>query len=147
MKKEAQTLAEIQYKYRYTDKTYDKGYEIRWLSKEEYNIFSEHLRLCGQREISKEAWNQIYDAGTLYCALMIDGKMICRACVEKYSDDAWEIADVRTVREFRNHGFAYQVCLFVLGYINSRQKLATMRTEEENVSMQRVIDKLGFERM
>ena len=91
-------MAEIQYKYRYTDKTYDKGYEIRWLSKEEYNIFSEHLRLCGQREISKEAWNQIYDAGTLYCALMIDGKMICRACVEKYSDDAWEIADVRTVR-------------------------------------------------
>jgi len=73
--------------------------------------------------------------------------MVARACAEKYSEDFWEIADVRTVKEFRNHEYAYQLCLFVLTYILSQNKTATIRTEEDNDAMQKVIRKLGFTRL
>ena len=73
-----------------------------------------------------------------------NGIPVARACVEKYSNEAWEVADVRVVKSYRNKGFAYRVSLFVLKYILDNGKTATIRTEEDNYSMQRVISKLGF---
>ena len=79
-----------------------------------------------------------------YCGLFVDGKMVARACVEKYSETAWEAGDVRCVSDYRNRGYTHQVCSFVLRYILSQDKIATIRTENDNIIMKKVIKNLGF---
>lgn len=120
--------------------------DIRWLSVGEHAIFRTHLELCGQKCVPESVWTGIYDAGTIYCGLFVEERMVGRACVEKYSPDAWEVADVRVAGPYRNRGYAYRLCHFVLAYILSQGRTATIRTEEDNSAMQRVIEKLGFTR-
>lgn len=117
---------------------------IRWLSVNDLNIFNEHLSLCGQGSLDQSTWDEIYNEGTQYCVLFVDSVPAARACVEKYSADAWEVADVRVARPFRNRGLAFDVCSCVLQYILDYGKTATIRTEEDNTPMQQVIEKLGF---
>ena len=117
---------------------------VRWLSVDDYDVFRDHLRLCGQRALDEAEWKKAYADGTVYCGLFVEGEMVARACVEKYSLNAWEIADVRTAKPYRGHGYACQVCSFVLNYILAHGKTGTMRTEEDNANMRRVIEKLGF---
>ena len=117
---------------------------IRWLTVDDYELFCEHLKLCGQRILEKAQWEQAYADNTIYCGLFVDDKMVCRACVEKYSANAWEVGDVRTARSYREKGYAHQVCSFVLKYILLQGKTATIRTEEDNKVMKNVIADLGF---
>ena len=117
---------------------------VRWLSVREYDVFCAHLALCGQRALDESDWKEMYDEATIYCGLFVNGEMVARAGVEKYSLNAWEVADVRTAAPHRGKGYAFAVCAFVLDYILSQGKTATIRTEEDNVKMQRVIEKLGF---
>lgn len=137
---------EILYKKTESDDRYPDGSNIRWLSAEEYPVFNAHLELCGQKPLSKSDWDEICDEGTVYCGFFVEGKMAGRACVEKYSQSAWEVADVRVAKPYRNQGYASELCRFVLWYILSQKKIATIRTEEDNSAMQRVIEKLGFVR-
>ena len=118
--------------------------DIRWLSQNESQTFNTHLVLCGQRPIGDDIWDQIGKEGTVYCLLWDNGVPAARACVEKYSEEKWEVSDVRTMKDHRNKGFAYQVCLYVMQYILSQGKTPTIRTEADNYAMQRVIGKLGF---
>ena len=117
---------------------------IRWLTVDDYGIFCEHLKLCGQRILEKAKWEQAYKDNTIYCGLFVDGKMVCRACVEKYSLNAWEVGDVRTAGDYRRKGYAHQICSFVLKYILQQGRTATIRTEEDNQTMKKVITDLGF---
>lgn len=117
---------------------------IRWLTPDDYEVFCTHLKLCGQHSISRSLWDAIYTKDTVYCGLFVNGKMVSRACVEKYSPNAWEVADVRTAAEHRGSGYAREVCRFVLNYIISWGKTATIRTEEDNFGMKKVISELGF---
>lgn len=127
--------------------------DIRWLSVEDYPIFSAHLEACGQKPLSESRWAEVYREGIVYCGAfagdivgdIVEDKMIGRACVEKYSQNAWEIADVRVTKPYRNQEYAYRLCNFVLSYILSQGKIATIRTEEDNFPMRRVIEKLGFQ--
>lgn len=118
--------------------------DIRWLSADEYSIFSTHLALCGQKPLPESVWAEIYEEGTIYCGLFVEERMVGRACVEKYSQNAWEVADVRVAKPYRNRGYAYRLGHFVLSYILSQGKTATIRTEGDNFAMQKVIEKLGF---
>ena len=118
--------------------------DIRWLTVDDCQLFCEHLTLCGQRLLTKEMWDRIYAEGTRYCGLFVGDKMVSRACVETYSANAWEVADVRTVKEYRGNGYAFRVSSFVLNYILSQGRTATIRTEEDNLGMQKVISRLGF---
>lgn len=118
--------------------------DIRWLSREDIQIFNRHLLMCGQKPISQDTWNQICDNDTLYCLLFVNGLPVARACVERYSETVWEVADVRVAKSYRNNGFAFKVCLFVLNYILEHNKTAAIRTENDNYPMQKVIEKLGF---
>ena len=120
---------------------------VRWLSLEDYAVFCDHLALCGQRAFDESDWKEIYEEGTIYCGLFVNGEMVARAGVEKYALNAWEVADVRTAAPHRGKGYAFAVSAFVLEYILSQGKTATIRTEEDNVKMQRVIEKLGFSRL
>ena len=72
------------------------------------------MEICGQAAIDNTLWNAIFEEETIYAGLFIDSKIVARACVEKYSNEAWKIADVRVVREYRNKGLAYNICSFVL---------------------------------
>lgn len=136
-------MAEILYKY--TEKQIRSALaDIRWLDENELDLFNLHLSLCGQKELGGDQWKRIYADGTVYCLLFENGIPVARACVEKYSKEAWEVADVRVVKSHRNKGFAYEVSLFVLKYILDNNKNATIRTEEDNYPMQHVISKLGF---
>ena len=100
--------------------------------------------MCGQAVIGNTLWDKIYDEGTIYAGLFVDGKMVARACVEKYSDFYWEVGDVRVAISYRNRGYAHEICIFVLNYIISQHKIPTIRTEEKNVIMQKIIEDLGF---
>ncbi|MBQ1226028.1 MAG: GNAT family N-acetyltransferase [Clostridia bacterium] len=138
-------MAEILYKYLLREKSeIDSSLCIKWLSKEELYVFNDHLELCGQAAIDSTKWCRIFGEGTIYAGLFVDSRMVARACVEKYSNEAWEIADVRVAREFRNKGLAYNVCLYVLDHILKNKRTPTIRTEEDNYPMQKVILKLGF---
>lgn len=117
---------------------------VRSLAVGEYAVFCTHLALCGQRALDESDWKGIYDEGTIYCGLFVNGEMVARACVEKYSLNAWEVADVRTAALHRGKGYARAVCAFALDYILSQGKTATIRTEEDNAAMRRVIERLGF---
>lgn len=131
--------------YRFSGKQTGKiSSDIRWISVNDLNLFNKHLALCNQKNLEQRKWDAIYEEGTLYCLLFEKGMPVARACVEKYSKEAWEVADVRVVKSFRNRGFAYEVCMYVLQYILDNNKNATIRTEAGNCPMQRVIEKLGF---
>lgn len=121
--------------------------QVRWLKEDELDAFNLHLQRCGQKACSAEQWNAMVHDGTMYCGYFVDGQMIARAAVEKLSEEVWEVSDVRVAREFRNRGYAKQVCLNVLKYILENGKTATIRTEEDNMAMQRVIHALGFRPM
>ena len=118
---------------------------VRWLTVGDYAVFCDHLALCGQRPLDESVWKASYEEGTAYCGLFVNGEMVERACVEKYSLNAWEVADVRTAGPHRGRGYAFAVCAFVLESILAHGKTATIRTEADNVKMQRVIEKLGFD--
>ena len=135
---------EILYYTRNADNCPDTDQSVRWLSVDDYDLFREHLNLCEQRILGKTEWESIYSNGTIYCGFFLEGKMVSRACVEKYSLNAWEVADVRTVKQYRGKGYAGQVCSFVLKYILEQGKTATIRTEEDNSIMKSVIEKMGF---
>ncbi|MBE5949047.1 MAG: GNAT family N-acetyltransferase [Lachnospiraceae bacterium] len=138
-------MAEILYKYLSKEKReVNSSLYIRWLDKAELQIFNNHLELCGQSVIDNTLWDDIYNKGTIYAGLFVEDKMVARACVEKYSDFYWEVGDVRVTKSYRNHGYAHEICIFVLNYIISQQKIPTMRTEDENIIMQKVIEDLGF---
>ena len=118
--------------------------KIRWLKREELSLFNEHLCLCGQKPLPQDIWNRVYDEGTIYCLLFDEKMPVARACVEKYSESMWEVADVRVARNYRNRGFAYAVSVYVLNYILENTRIPTIRTEEDNYAMQCVIEKIGF---
>lgn len=139
-------MAEIIYQY-HGEATKADFSDIRWLNENELSVFNRHLECCGQKPISDELWAKIYTEGTVYCLLWCDGLPVARACVEPYSSDKWEVSDVRVAKEYRNRGFAYRVSLFVRNHILKQNKIPTIRTEQDNVAMQRVIQKLGFEPM
>ena len=96
-----------------------------------------------------EEWEQWMEKeksiGCFYCAAFRNGKVVCIGSVEKYSEDKWETAFVRTLIPERNKGYAKMVCYFVTKYILDSGKIATCHTEDYNYPMQNVIKFLGFQ--
>ena len=118
--------------------------DVRWLAPSEYEVFARHLALCGQKPLPKEDWDTNETDGITYCGLFADGEMVARAVVERYSEECWEVSDVRTVKAYRNRGYADAVCRFVMRLILDSGRTPTIRTEDDNAAMRRVIEKLGF---
>lgn len=118
--------------------------DVRWLAADELEIFNRHLAECNRSTMNQEKWDEIIQEGTVYCGLFVGDRMVARACVEKYSEDKWEVADVRTIKEYRNQGCAQAVCKFVMSEILRQQRIPTIRTREDNGAMLKVIELLGF---
>ena len=124
--------------------SFPQGTDIRWLAPEDYGVFIAHLALCGQNPLPREAWDRAYASGVRYCGLFAEETMAARASVEPLSDRVWEVADARTVQRLRGRGYAGRVCAFVARHILGQGRLASIRTEEDNLPMRAVIARLGF---
>ncbi|MCL2507712.1 MAG: GNAT family N-acetyltransferase [Oscillospiraceae bacterium] len=122
---------------------------IRWLKMpDDYDLFCGHLRERNpDGEFQLDDWMKCQEKGTPYCGLIKNGKMIARAAAEKYLEDKWETAGVRVWASERGNGYAKQICWFVTKFILENNKIATCRTEEHNIAMQRVISSLGFQKI
>ena len=93
---------------------------------------------------SLDFFQKCHENGEIYCAIFVDERIAATAAVEKYSKDKWETGSVRVLRSERNKGYAKQICYFVTKFILDRGYIATCRTEEDNIAMQKVIHALGF---
>jgi RimJ/RimL family protein N-acetyltransferase len=123
---------------------------IKWLNlqKDLYSVylFSKDRKpdiIFDEKELF-ETFQKWSANGCIYCAIFADERIVGMAAVEKYSEDKWETADVRVIRSERNKGYAKQICYFVTKFILDSGHIATCRTEEDNIPMQKVIHALGF---
>lgn len=131
-------------KYHITNK------EIRWmdLNRDLYKIYL-FLKdrkpdiIFNEKEMYR-MYMKWFEEGCIYCAIFDNERIIAMAAVEKYSSIKWETADVRVIQSERKKGYAKQICYFVTKFILESGIIATCRTEETNVAMQKVISDLGF---
>ncbi|MGN1346582.1 MAG: GNAT family N-acetyltransferase [Eubacteriales bacterium] len=82
-----------------------------------------------------------------YYQLFCDGVPAATGCIEKYSFEFWEAADIRTTKEYRNRGFGFQMTAYLTNRIVASGKTATCRTRPENAGMNRVIQKCGYRKL
>ena len=115
------------------------------LTVDDIDIFNNHLALCGQSELSEDEWKEIYADGTEYFVLLTEGIPTARACIERYSPTAWETADVRVAKQYRNRGLGLAITCHVTNIIRKSGRTATIRTEHDNLPMISIIERSGFE--
>lgn len=115
--------------------------------------FNKHLRLCKPihkrlffKGASKKDWKSWLNEGTEYYLLFIDDKPVARCAIERYSDAAWEAADVKTALNYRNKGLSKKVVSFVTRKILEQGRTATCSTMPDNYAMLKVIESLGYKR-
>ena len=115
--------------------------------------FNKHLRLCNPihkrlffKGASQKDWESWLNEGTEYYLLFIDDKPIARCAIERYSDVAWEAADVKTALNYRNKGLSKEVVSIFTRKILEQGKVATCSTMPDNYPMLKVIDSLGYKR-
>lgn len=82
-----------------------------------------------------------------YFQLYVDGIPAARGCIEKYSFEFWEAADIRTEKQFRGRGYGTLITAFLTDRIVGSGKTATCRTLPENAAMNRVIEKCGYRKL
>jgi len=120
-------------------------HNIEWLSENDSEKLNEHLVLAGQKPMEDEQYRDLSRKGVArYCLLYDNGVPVARGAVEPYSEDAWEAADIRTAREYRGRGFAKEVLRFLSREILAHKKIATCRTEKNNIPMQRALQSIGY---
>jgi RimJ/RimL family protein N-acetyltransferase len=124
--------------------------KIRWIKLPD-DLYALHLfsldrkpdAVFNEKE-SLEFFQKCNENGDIYCAIFAGERIVATAAVEKYSEDKWETGSVRVLRSERNKGYAKQICYFVTKFILDSGYTATCRTGEDNISMQKVINALGF---
>jgi len=116
-------------------------YAVRWLDVEaDYPLARDSWAF----PISPEDWRSFRDEGYQYCAVVEDGRIVSIAAVWSYSDQAWELAAVATLPEFRRRGYGKSVASFVTAAILSEGRRATCLTAADNVAMQQTAQSVGF---
>lgn len=73
-----------------------------------------------------------------------DDKIIARAGIWKYSDNAWEVAGVSTLPEYRCKGYGTILVRHCIAKILEKGKAATCSTESKNIPMIKTALKAGF---
>ena len=124
--------------------------EIRWIKLPD-DLYSMYLfakdrnpDIVFNEKESFETFQKWAENGDIYCAVFVGERIVATAAVEKYCKDKWETGSVRVLHSERNKGYAKQICYFVTKFILDSGYIATCRTEEDNMPMQRVIHALGF---
>ena len=86
------------------------------------------------------------DSGEYY-QLFADDLPVATGCIEKYSYEFWEAADIKTAKEFRNQGYGHQMTAFLTNLIVKSGKTATCRTLPKNAGMNNIIEKCGYHKL
>lgn len=137
-------MAEIIYQLAHTVDALHHS-NIEWLTEHDSAKFNEHLLLAGQSPVSDAFFKRIYQTGAArYCLLYNDDLPITRGAVEPYTDHMWEAADIRTIQQYQGRGYAKEMLRFLSNYILESGKIATCRTEDDNLAMQKVICSVGY---
>ena len=71
---------------------------------------------------------------------------VARCSIEKYSNQTWEAADVRTVKEYRRQGHARSITAHVTKLILQHGKTATCRTLSGSIGMLKVLEAVGYKK-
>lgn len=82
-----------------------------------------------------------------YFQLYAEDKPAARGCIERYSYEFWEAADIKTYEGYRNRGFAFMITAYLTNKIVAAGKTATCRTLPHNEYMRCVIEKCGYQKM
>jgi GNAT superfamily N-acetyltransferase len=98
-------------------------------------------------EQTPEGWQEAREEGFQYCAVIESGQLQAIAAVWRYSEAAWEVASVYTRPEARLRGYAQAVVSFVTAEILKAGKRATCSAGFDNQFMQRVAERVGFQRV
>jgi predicted GNAT family acetyltransferase len=137
-------MAEIMY-YLETYEGESCASQVAWLGENDAEKLNAHLKRCGQSPMDEDLFRALYQQGIArYCLLYINDIPVARGAVEFYSEAAWEAADIRTAREYRCRGLAKELLRFLSQYIVAHAKIATCRTQEDNIAMQKVIHAIGY---
>jgi len=97
-------------------------------------------------DLSRDEWRGFWRQGYEYVGIFDDGDLVARAALWRYSDEAWELAAVYVLPEWRRRGLAVEVCSLVTARILGAGRLATCNTRADNVPMQKTALALGFRR-
>jgi predicted GNAT family acetyltransferase len=117
---------------------------IRWLEQDaDYALARAYWGARGQ-DLSRDTWEGAHASGYRYAALVREGRILSCAAAWRYSDEAWEVAAVGTLDEFRRQGYATRVVAFVTAYILASGRVATCSTGEDNVAMRATARRVGF---
>lgn len=125
------------------DAMYDEWYYNVLTQKEEVIFFTRQPVECADCDIRPVNFG--FDAD--YYQLFHNGIPVTTGCIEKYSFEFWEAADIRTVKEYRNYGFGFRMTAFLTNLIVKSGKTATCRTLPENIGMNRVIEKCSYKKL
>ena len=119
------------------------SYPVRWLEWEtDYPLVE-----IFWPEQTTEGWRDAREEGYQYGAVIEQGQIQVMAAVWRYSEAAWEVASVYTRPEVRGRGYAKTVVAFVTVAILEVGKRATCSTAGDNRAMQRVAERVGFQRV
>ena len=113
---------------------------------ENYDILNEFFGAHDKSLMcSKEEYFDGFDMDTWHdYAIIEEGRMISRAAIWQRSEDAWEVAAVSTVPEYRRKGYGEAVVRYCLAKILEAGKAATLTTRDSNTAMIKTAFKAGF---
>ena len=86
--------------------------------------------------IHRELWDDY--------VILDNGKIVSRAAIWKYSPTAWEVAAVSTSPEHRGKGYGEMLVSHCTAIILRNGKIATFTTNDQNITMRKLIEKAGF---
>ena len=116
---------------------------VRWLDwEQDYSLVQEFWP-----EQTPEGWQEAWAEGFQYCAVIEQGRIQAMAAIWRYSEAAWEVASVYTRPEARGRGYAQAVVSVVTTAILNAGKRATCSAAADSPAMQRVAEKVGFQRV
>jgi RimJ/RimL family protein N-acetyltransferase len=139
-------MAETQYiEYECTSMSFQplQRHAVRWLEwEQDYPLVQDFWP-----EQTPAGWQEARGEGFQYCGIIEYGQLHAIAAVWRYSEDAWEVASVYTRPEARGRGYAQAVVSLVTAAILSAGKRATCSAASDNPAMQRVAERVGFQRV
>jgi RimJ/RimL family protein N-acetyltransferase len=138
-------MSETQYiEYECTSMSFQplQRHAVRWLEWEQDYPFVQEF----WPEQTPEGWQAAQGEGFQYCGIIEHGQLQAMAAVWRYSETAWEVASVHTRPEARGRGYAQAVVSFVTAAILSAGKRATCSAASDNPAMQKVAERVGFQR-
>lgn len=79
--------------------------------------------------------------------ILEDGKIVARAAVWMYSEEAWEVAGVHTLPAYRRRGYGEALVRFCTAEIVRRGRKATCTTGEDTAAMINTAKAVGFQQI